>query len=331
MNLNILNFPDDVLAGQKIITGFEGDNLNKKNKNYFLRIKPGGIILFARNIKNPEQLKKLNSDIKKFFKANNLPAPFISIDQEGGTVARLKEPEFTELPGISEIHTVSGASQHSKKMSEILKEFYINMNMAPVLDVASLNKKSIMEKRSFPGTPDQVADLGITAADEYIKNNIIPVGKHFPGIGNTTTDSHFVLPVYKENKDFFLKNDLLPFKKAADKNIPALMFSHILYKELDDKWPASLSDKISKDILRNEMEYNGVTMTDDLDMKAVSSDIKTSSYQILKADVDIALVCHSFENTETIHKIFLEKISDKTDEVLNSVKRIFGLKNRFLY
>ncbi|MGM0418122.1 MAG: glycoside hydrolase family 3 N-terminal domain-containing protein [Thermodesulfobacteriota bacterium] len=331
MNLNILNFPDDILAGQKIITGFEGDNLNKNNKDYFLKIKPGGIILFARNIKNQTQLKKLNSDINQFFKEKNIPPPFISIDQEGGTVSRLKEPEFKEFPAVAELSNASEAEDHSKKMSEILNQFYINMNMAPVLDVASLNKKSIMEKRSFPGTPEQVADLGIAAADGYIKNNIIPVGKHFPGIGNTTTDSHFVLPVYNEKKDFFIKNDLLPFKKAADNNIPALMFSHILYKELDDKWPASLSEKISKDILRNEIKYNGVTMTDDLDMKAVSSDIKTSSHQIIKADVDIALVCHSFENTETIHKIFLEKISDKNKEVLNSVQRIFDLKNRFLY
>ena len=330
MDLNLENFSPEILAGQKLITGIFGKELTEETKDYLEKIKPGGLILFSRNIENKAQLKKLNNDIFDFYEELKLPIPFLSIDQEGGSVARLKEPEFKELGALEYIDTPEKAKTHAKEMSQIIGEFGFNMNMAPVLDIASLEEKSIMKSRSFPGDAKNIAELGIVMIHEYMENKIIPVGKHFPGIGGTILDSHLCLPVFEKDYEFMEKNDLYPFLKAVNAKLPAIMFSHILYEKLDDKWPASLSEIICRDILRDKMEFNGITMTDDLDMKAITSDPLTAAKQIVIADQDIALICHSMENSEIIKDFFMEEIEKENIEVKNSVKRIFDLKNMFL-
>lgn len=331
MILDIKNFSNDVLAGQKIITGFNSTKFDDKLKKLLLAVKPGGIILFTRNISTPEKLKKLNLKIKDFFRENMLPPPFIAIDQEGGCVARLKEPQFKELEALELIDSVEKSVEHAQKMSHILKDLHINMNMAPVLDTASLHKESIMKKRSFPGTPKNIAELGAAMIKTYTENNIIAVGKHFPGIGGTTLDSHLCLPAYEKNFEEMEKTDLIPFKKAIESDVPALMFSHILYEKLDHIWPASLSKKICLDLLRNKMNYHGVTMTDDLDMKAICYNMGTCVRKIIDADQDIALICNQIENTPKVYTHFKEALnSDNNEPILKSVQRIFALKNKFL-
>ena len=330
MIFEIKKYSPAVLAGQKIITGFYGTELTKDTKKYIKEVNPGGLILFARNIENPPQLKKLNKDILNFYKELKLPPPFISVDQEGGAVSRMKEPKFKEISSLESVNTAQKARDHADEMCKIIKEFHFNMNMAPVLDIASLEKKSIMKSRSFPGSPEKVAELGIEMIKQYIKNKIIPVGKHFPGIGKTTLDSHLCLPVAEQSLEFMNQNDFIPFKKGINKGLPAIMFSHILYKDLDDQWPASLSEKICRNILRENFNFQGIAMTDDLDMKAITSDAVTAASQIIKADQDIALICHSIENTKTIFDYFKNELNSGNKDVLNSVKRIFKVKNLFL-
>ncbi|MDY0361508.1 MAG: glycoside hydrolase family 3 N-terminal domain-containing protein [Desulforegulaceae bacterium] len=329
MSLILKNYSEEILAGQKIITGFEAHELDLKTKEFFLKIKPGGLILFKRNIKNKNQLKKLVSDILDFFEKNNIPKPFISIDQEGGIVSRLKEPDFKELPSIETVLSHEQSKEHAFEMCEILKELHINMNMAPVLDVSDLNKNSIMKKRTFKGSPKQVADLGKIMIKAYMEKGIIPVGKHFPGIGNTTLDSHEVLPEYNEEIEFIKNNDILPFNEAIRAGIPCLMFSHILYTKIDNFWPASLSKEICRKILRKELGFDGIAMTDDLDMNAVKSDFQTCAKQMLKADLDIALICNTFDKTFKVHSVFMEEIKNLNKEIFISIERIFKIKNRF--
>jgi beta-N-acetylhexosaminidase len=329
MSFILKNYSEEFIAGQKIITGFESYILDNNTKNFFLKIKPGGIILFKRNIKNPAQLKNLISEILEFFEKNKIPTPFISIDQEGGTVSRLKKPLFKELCSIDLIKNEKESKAHAYEMSEILKEFQINMNMAPVLDISHLNQNSIMKKRAFQGSPQKVAELGNAMIDAYIEKNIIPVAKHFPGIGNTTLDSHEVLPEYEKDYDFIEKNDLFPFEQAAKSHLPALMFSHILYKKIDPLHPASLSEKICKNILRKKLGFEKIAMTDDLDMNAVKSNFETCASLILKADMDIALICNTFDKTQKIHSVFKREIINQNKDVLKSAQRIFDVKNRF--
>lgn len=329
MSFKLNNYSEEFIAGQKIITGFKSDILDLETKDFFLKIKPGGIILFKRNIKNPAQLKKLTMDILEFFEKNEIPKPFISIDQEGGIVSRLKEPEFREFPSIETITDEAGSKEHAFSMSDFLKEFNINMNMAPVLDVSDLNPLSIMKKRAFRGNPQKVSSLGTAMIKAYMEKEIIPVAKHFPGIGNTTLDSHEVLPEYENDLKFMEKNDLYPFEQAVKAGVPALMFSHILYKNIDSLWPASLSEKICRDILRKKLLFDGIAMTDDLDMNAVKSDFETCAGQIIKADMDIALICNTFDRTEKIHSVFTREILKDNRSILKTAERIFKVKNRF--
>ncbi|PIE74560.1 MAG: beta-N-acetylhexosaminidase [Deltaproteobacteria bacterium] len=327
---SIKNLSACALAGQKIITGFDCKVLDDKTRKFFSDVKPGGIILFKRNIQDSAQLKKLNFDILNFFKDIKLPAPFISIDQEGGIVSRMKKPFFEELEGIDTIFTEEDAKNHASKMAALLKKHGINMNMAPVLDISDLEPDSIMKKRTFKGNAIKVSILGAKMIKTYMDNNIIPVGKHFPGIGGTKIDSHLFLPEYEKEISSMEKNDLVPFAKAFKSQLPALMFSHVLYKKLDDKWPASLSVEVCRELLRKKMGFNKVTMTDDLDMKAVKSDIKTSALKIMEADMDIALICHNFDNVYKIHEIFTKEIENNNNNLLISIKRIFNLKKKFL-
>jgi beta-N-acetylhexosaminidase len=329
MSFLLKNYSEEFIAGQKIITGFKSDTLDFETKNFFLKIKPGGIILFKRNIKNPLQLKNLILDILEFFEKNKIPKPFISIDQEGGAVSRLKQPEFKELPSIETIKDNAGSKKHACEMCELLKEFAINMNMAPVLDISDLNPLSIMKERAFKGNHERVSKLGTAMINAYMEKGVIPVAKHFPGIGNTTLDSHEVLPEYEKDLQFMEKNDLFPFEQAVKAGVPALMFSHILYKNIDNLWPASLSEKICKNILREKLLFDKIAMTDDLDMNAVKSDFETCAGQIIKADMDIALICNTFDRTEKIHSVFTREILKDNRSILKTAERIFKVKNRF--
>jgi beta-N-acetylhexosaminidase len=197
------------------------------------------------------------------------------------------------------------------------------------------NFRSIMINRAFPGTPENVAKLGSCVIDTLQKNGIMAVAKHFPGIGRTTKDSHLELPVL-DAKDvdqrLMEQSDFIPFKAAIKSNVAGIMLSHILYSAIDNEWPASLSYNIAKTLLRDEMGYQGVVMTDDLDMKAIRCDIKTSIRQILNAEVDITLICHKGTGIETAFMEIRNLIS--TDEkfhrkAIASSQRIASLKKAY--
>ncbi len=192
-----------------------------------------------------------------------------------------------------------------------------------------------MINRAFPGTPENVAKLGSCVIDTLQKNGIMAVAKHFPGIGRTTKDSHLELPVL-DAKDvdqrLMEQSDFIPFKAAIKSNVAGIMLSHILYSAIDNEWPASLSYNIAKTLLRDEMGYQGVVMTDDLDMKAIRCDIKTSIRQILNAEVDITLICHKGTGIETAFMEIRNLIS--TDEkfhrkAIASSQRIASLKKAY--
>jgi beta-N-acetylhexosaminidase len=211
----------------------------------------------------------------------------------------------------------------------------INMNMAPVMDVAPEGIDSIMANRAFGGDPAWVTRLGLKVIEHLQHNNIIAVAKHFPGIGRTILDSHMDLPMLDDDISAIERMDLIPFKAGIQHGVSGVMLSHIFYKKLDPLWPASLSDKIAKVLLRKQMGFDGIVLTDDLDMGAIVKhyDIQTAIRRILAAEIDLALICHKGPNMEIAYKELLQGIKDSADlkaKGMESVERIMKLKKRYL-
>ncbi len=327
-------FSNEQLAGQRLMAGFDGTTLNADLKFLINRLKTGGIILFSRNLETPEQIKPLCEEIQNYARLCGQPPLFIAVDQEGGQVTRLKEP-FTQFPGNPHMETEEDAIHFAKVTAAELAQVGINMNMAPVMDVAPEEINSIMAKRAFGGNPAWVARLGVKVIEHLQHNSIIAVAKHFPGIGRTILDSHMDLPMLDDDMSAIEQIDLIPFKAAIQHGVSGVMLSHIFYTKLDPLWPASLSDKIAKSLLREEMGFDGLVLTDDLDMGAIVKhyDIQTAIQRILAAEIDLVLICHKGPNIEIAYKELLQGIKGSADMAakgIESVKRIMKLKNRYL-
>ncbi len=317
------------------MVGFDGTAFNSELEFLIQNLKVGGIILFSQNIENPEQLIALCKSIQDFTLSCGQPPMFIAIDQEGGTVARLKKPYFKEFPGACELKTETDATVFSRDMATELSKLGINMNMAPVMDVAPTGFDSIMEKRMFSHDPGQVAKIGRIIIEQHQKQQIMAVAKHFPGIGRTTLDSHLDMPVLETTGKELDSFDLIPFTAALDSQVSGIMLSHIRYTGIDPEWPASLSPTIVQGILRKQMGFNGIVMTDDIDMGAIKNhyDIHTVIRQILTADVDLALICHKGPNIESAFKEIKKNISEDMklkEKNQQSLNRVMAYKNIFL-
>ena len=326
-------FNIEQLAGQRLMAGFDGTGLNDDLRHLIGELKVGGLILFSRNIETPDQIRTLCTDVQACAVSCGQPPLFIAIDQEGGQVARLQDP-FTLFPGTPPLKSKADAENFARITSRELRDVGINMNMAPVMDVTDPDIDSVMIKRAFSNDPDTVANIGVAVINGLQKRNIMAVAKHFPGIGRTTLDSHVDLPVLDADSEK-LQKDLAPFGAAIENRVAGIMLSHILYSALDPDLPASLSVKIARDLLRNRMGYDGLVMTDDLDMGAVINhfDIDTAVDRIMAADIDLTLICHkgpalgqAFASTLA----WLEKNTDHKMHGLKSVERILRFKNQYL-
>ncbi len=320
------------MAGQRLMLGFDGLTLNNQLKHLIRNYKAGGIILFKPNIDSPEQLRTLCADARRFALDCGLPDLFIAVDQEGGVVARLRHP-FTEFPGNPHVHTREQADEFARITADELLDMGINMNMAPVLDVVPKGVDSIMKERVFPGDDTLVAELGTAMIQGFQEKRIMAVAKHFPGIGRTVKDSHFFLPILDADLDTLRKSDIKPFESARDAKVSGVMLSHISYPRLDSTWQASLSPAIARDLLRRDLKYEGLVMTDDLDMKAISHDMETCIRQIMISEIDLALVCHSGPNIQkALDEVVRLLETDENLFVLGkaSVERILAAKERFL-
>ena len=330
------NFSDiKETAGQRLMMGFDGTTLGPDLEFLIRELTVGGIILFARNIETPDQVRLLCRSIQECARACNLPPMFIAIDQEGGVVARLKAPQFKEFPGAPTLKSESEAAQFGQDMAETLAGLGINMNFAPVLDVAPENFPSIMAKRVFGSDPARVSRMGQAIINSQQQKGILSVAKHFPGIGRTTLDSHLDLPELKTDENELAAYDLIPFQGAAAAGVSGIMLSHIRYTGIDPLWPASLSQAIAKDLLRRRMGYTGLVMTDDLDMGAIQNhyDIATIMRRILTADVDLALICHQGPKIAAAFAEIKQNLANDAglkQKHKQSLARIMQWKSKFL-
>jgi beta-N-acetylhexosaminidase len=325
---------DMQMAGQRLMVGFEGTEMSADLKYMIRELRVGGVILFSGNILEPEQVRHLCISMQTCARECGQPPLFIAVDQEGGVVARFKKP-FTEFPGNPFMTGVADADQFAETTARELKDIGINMNMAPVLDVAFDPEQSIMADRSFGADPQWVSLLGGAVIQGLQQSGIMAVAKHFPGIGRTTLDSHRDLPVLDADSAILEKSDLLPFAAAIHQEVAGIMLSHICYRQMDENWPASLSRAIAQDLLRDRLGFGGLVLTDDLDMGAVAKhyDIETAVQRILAADIDIALICHRSSSMENAFKTILafqEASSANSAHCRRSLERILRAKKRFL-
>jgi beta-N-acetylhexosaminidase len=325
---------DDQLAGQRIMAGFDGQQLNDDLRHLIRDLKVGGLILFAPNIAEPGQLTALCREAQAFARACGQPPLFIAVDQEGGPVARLKKP-FTEFPGNPHLRTRAAADRFARITARELSAVGINMDMAPVVDVAAPGMGGIMAGRAFSDDPARVADLGATVIRRLQSAGVMAVAKHFPGIGRTELDSHVEMPVARLSEGDLEAVDLAPFRAAQAAGVAGIMVAHILYERLDPLWPASLSPAIARRLLRERLGYRGLTITDDLDMGAIGRnfDIPTAVRQILEADIDIVLICHAGPNIAAAWEEVRRRLADdpaRRADAHRSAARILGLKGRFL-
>ena len=319
--------------GQMVMIGIQGTKVDDDSLYMLHQFHMGGVILFDRNMKSPEQVKQLTSDLQA--QSNEKVPLFIGIDEEGGDVVRMAE-KLTPPPSQKEIGATGDIEQAKTwaiKTAKSLKEMGINVNFAPVADVGS------NDKRSYSTDTNTVIDFVRAATKGYQQENIIYSLKHFPGIGKGRVDSHVDSSSIDVTKEILMAEDIIPFKTIIDGNEPNdyfILVSHLKYPALDEEYPASLSSKIMTDLLRNELGYKGIIITDDMEMGAVANhnDFRSIGVNAVKAGADIVLVCHEYEHQQEVYLGLLDAVNSgeiSQERIDESVKRIIKVKLLHLY
>src|SRR6187431_3519130 len=258
--------------GQYLIGSMPGTSLPVELRSLAREFDLGGVILFSRNIEAPEQVAELAADSELL--GRTTPA-WVSVDQEGGRVARLKEP-FTKWPPMATLGRAGKeaealAERFAKALADELLAVGITLDYAPVLDIHTNPKNPVIGDRALAGRAEDVARLGEAIIRTMQAEGIAACGKHFPGHGDTSTDSHFELPLVEHPPDRLRGVEFLPFKAAIDAGVATIMTAHVLVPSLDERRPASLSRHVVYDLLREELHYDGVILSDDLEMKAIAA------------------------------------------------------------
>lgn len=319
--------------GQMVMIGIQGTKVDDDSLYMLNQYHMGGVILFDRNMESPEQVKQLTSDLQ--VQSNEKVPLFIGIDEEGGDVVRMAE-KLTPPPSQKEIGATGDIEQAKTwaiKTAKSLKDMGINVNFAPVADVGS------NDKRSYSTDTNTVIDFVRAATKGYQQENIIYSLKHFPGIGKGKVDSHVDSSNIDESKDTLMAEDIIPFKTIIDENDPNdyfILVSHLKYPALDEEYPASLSSKIMTDLLRYELGYKGIIITDDMEMGAVANhnDFRSIGVNAVKAGADIVLVCHEYEHQQEVYLGLLDAVNSgeiSQERIDESVKRIIKVKLLHLY
>ncbi|HEX5565131.1 MAG TPA: beta-N-acetylhexosaminidase [Sporosarcina sp.] len=321
--------------GQLLIVGMEGKTYGEELDRLIRQYHVGGIILLGKNISYPAGMLKLLNESKKANADYEIPL-FISVDEEGGRVSRLPS-SMKKLPAAEYFGRIGDemlSYETGAYLADLLRAFGYNMNYAPVLDVHSNPNNPVIGDRSFSSDPYKVADLGMAVMRGMVDNGVIPVVKHFPGHGDTHVDSHLSLPVIEKTIGELQKTELIPFQRAIEEQADVIMVAHIMFPELDQKYPSSLSKKIITDLLREEMQFKGVVITDDLTMGAIVNEytVPEAAVQSFIAGSDLLLIAGDYENQVGTIDALMAAVQAGTiseERIDESVKRILKLKERY--
>ncbi|UQZ37096.1 beta-N-acetylhexosaminidase [Paenibacillus sp. PK3_47] len=319
-------------VGQMFMCGFTdttpNDDILKLIKEYFI----GGIIYFRRNIGTARQVYACSAALQQAAAEPLL----IAVDQEGGMVARI-EDDVTLMPGnmaLGATRNVEGVRQAAVVVGRELRHLGINMNFAPCVDVNNNPANPVIGVRSYGESPVLVSEMGAAAADGFQQAGVAATIKHFPGHGDTDTDSHLALPSIGHGRERLAEIELLPFKRIIEAGVDAVMTAHVVFKAYEDEdIPATLSEKILTGLLREELAFDGVIVTDCLEMNAISQTVGVGpgAVQAVKAGADLILVSHTYDwQVEAIEAVVEAVVSGEIPEtrIDASVQRLAGLKKK---
>lgn len=325
----VANMSDADKIGQLLMIGIHGKTLNDDAKFMLNEYRVSGIILFDRNMESKDQVKSLIADINKTGKSAGLTPLFIGIDQEGGAVARM-EDQLIKVPPAEELgkEPIEQAVSLAKQSGTELKGLGFNINFAPVADLG------LTYGRSFSTNPDEAVRYASAVGKAYDEAGLWYSYKHFPGIGKTDVDLHADTSVVQVSKETLLNEDTKVFVdliKQSKPNTYAIMVSHAMYPQIDPDHPSSLSKAIITDWLRKDMGYNGVVVTDDMDMGALAKHYTFGdmAVQSILAGSDILLVCHEYEHMQEAYNGLMKAVKDgriSKERLDESVKRILLMK-----
>jgi beta-N-acetylhexosaminidase len=280
----------------RAVYGCSGTALTDEERGFFAETKPWGFILFARNIVDRAQTRRLVDSLRATVNDANAP---VLIDQEGGRVARLKPPEWKERPAAARFGALHGiaveaareaAYLNARLIAHDLFELGINVDCTPVLDVPIEGANDVIGDRALSHDPAIVVDLGRTVIAGMIDSGVLPVMKHVPGHGRAMADSHLALPRVTTPREDLSMADFVPFRGLAD--CPMAMTAHVVYEAIDPRRPATTSPKIVNEIIRGEIGFGGLLMSDDLSMKALDGTLGARAKAAQFAGCDIVLHCN---------------------------------------
>lgn len=332
----IKNMTLEEKIGQMVMVGIDGYTNDAHSTEMIENFHVGGFILFKNNIKNTEQAQSLINSLKdKNSNTSSIPL-FFSVDEEGGRVSRMPD-EFVKLPSnkvIGSRNNPDFSFEIGKVIGKEIRSLGFNMDFAPVLDVNSNPKNPVIGDRSFGNSAQLVSLLGVKTMQGLGSQNVISVVKHFPGHGDTSVDSHVGLPVVNNGMERLKKLELVPFENAIKNNADVIMVAHILLPKIDAQNPASFSKAIITDLLRNEMNYNGLVITDDLTMGAITKNykIEDAAIKAVNAGSNIILVCHDYEKQASVIKALKAAVENgdiPAEKVYESVYKILSLKQKY--
>ena len=323
--------------GQLFMVGLPGPALDDSTRKLIHVQRINNFILFKRNVGSPQQLQDLCASLRETCLAEGLGLPLISIDQEGGTVARLPDPftQFVDARVYGDAPDPAKAvTDYASVCAKELQEVGINMNMAPVLDVCPTGQGFFMEKRALGDDPEMVGRLGALIIQTMQARGVAACGKHFPGLGAAKLDPHLELPVVERAKQQLEEVDLLPYHHAIQAGVAAVMTSHTIYTDIDPALPATISPRILTGLLRHEMGFDGLIITDDLEMGAIENerDVADAAYDALLAGADMLLICHDHEKVARFIRVLEDKRKAgvlSVGRLAASIKRINEVRSRF--
>lgn len=308
--------------GQLILTGVPGKELDPETVKLFHRVQPGGFILFGRNIESASQLRKLIDDLRDISEIE----PIITIDQEGGRVSRLRlignEPPNAQQ--LREKGDVDLIRRHGGITGRLLRLFGFNLDLCPVLDI-SLDDEAdnSLRGRCYGKTVEQVVRNAGAFNDAMREQGITSCGKHFPGYSAATVDAHHDLPKIDRTRDKLEKEELAVFRQFSSR-VDSMMICHGWYPCFEPKKaPASLSHRVITQLLREEMGFEGLIMTDDLDMGAILNEygLEETIRRAIAAGNDLAMICHRVPSIDEVHRTLQKLPADETIRALASVAR----------